>query len=483
MKKIIGLLLLLPLFAHAQSTGIQFESGLDWKQIQAKAKAEHKYIFMDCFATWCGPCKYMNKEIFTQKETGNFFNSHFINVRAQMDQTAKDDQQIRDWYADAAAIKKEYQVLAYPCYLFFSPDGALVHRLSGSRDKAKDFISDASEALDTKKQYYTMLTHEPEFKNDSVALFRALQTAMAIRDEKSVVLLGNDYVKIKNDLFSKQDITIVTRLLLDDHTYKKEGTVFLIKYARRIDSLMQDQNFAEHLVASSIYVKDVQPLFINDISPINWRLTCAELKNKYATLDDHFLVYEEMYFQQDVAKEIKFIINNQEPPITNWDKIFDSLQIQFPDYPALARVFLMNKAFYCEDHKLWADCVNTTYTLLKDHGEELLHDDINNFCWSYIFLHADDKVTLKEAIKWEKIILEKSDEKDALYTNWVDTYANLLYKTSDAKGALAWENKALEIVMKENNTAKVNAFQITIAKMKKGEKIWIGVRDTKNYSR
>ena len=46
-----------------QYKGIHFEQGLSWKDILAKAKAEHKYIFVDCYATWCGPCKYMDKNV------------------------------------------------------------------------------------------------------------------------------------------------------------------------------------------------------------------------------------------------------------------------------------------------------------------------------------------------------------------------------------------------------------------------------------
>ena len=59
MKKAFFLLLLLPVFAMAQDKGMHFEHGLSWAEVQAKAKAENKYIFMDCFTTWCGPCKMM----------------------------------------------------------------------------------------------------------------------------------------------------------------------------------------------------------------------------------------------------------------------------------------------------------------------------------------------------------------------------------------------------------------------------------------
>lgn len=58
MKKLVLLLsFLVPILVHAQDTGIHFEHTLTWQQVQEKAKAENKYIFIDCFTTWCGPCK------------------------------------------------------------------------------------------------------------------------------------------------------------------------------------------------------------------------------------------------------------------------------------------------------------------------------------------------------------------------------------------------------------------------------------------
>ena len=67
------------LFCQAQS-GIEFFHG-SWDEALELAKKEHKAIFMDAYAEWCGPCKRMAKNIFTQKEVGDFFNKHFINVK------------------------------------------------------------------------------------------------------------------------------------------------------------------------------------------------------------------------------------------------------------------------------------------------------------------------------------------------------------------------------------------------------------------
>ena len=66
MKHIFAALVaFLPLMSNSQgtTTGTYFQTGLSWKEVKAKAEAEHKYIFMDCYATWCGPCKWMNKNI------------------------------------------------------------------------------------------------------------------------------------------------------------------------------------------------------------------------------------------------------------------------------------------------------------------------------------------------------------------------------------------------------------------------------------
>ena len=106
MKLSMFLLLSFPIFVIAQDSasskqtnetgGIHFEQGLSWHEIKSKAKAEGKPIFMDFYATWCGPCKFISQNIFTQKAVGDFMNENFINVAVQMDQTAKDNEEIKN---------------------------------------------------------------------------------------------------------------------------------------------------------------------------------------------------------------------------------------------------------------------------------------------------------------------------------------------------------------------------------------------------
>ncbi|MDQ0782562.1 thioredoxin domain-containing protein [Chryseobacterium sp. W4I1] len=64
--------------ALAWAQGIKFEDS-NFATILAKAKKENKLIFIDAYASWCGPCKLMVKNIFPLQTVGDFYNSHFIN--------------------------------------------------------------------------------------------------------------------------------------------------------------------------------------------------------------------------------------------------------------------------------------------------------------------------------------------------------------------------------------------------------------------
>ncbi len=83
--------------SFAQDEGIHFEHGLSWKEVKEKAKRENKFIFMDCYTTWCGPCKLMSKNIFSQKVAGDFFNDKFVNVKVQFDEVEGDNEEIKKW--------------------------------------------------------------------------------------------------------------------------------------------------------------------------------------------------------------------------------------------------------------------------------------------------------------------------------------------------------------------------------------------------
>jgi len=59
--------------------GIQFIEE-DWDLALQKAQSQNKLVFIDIYATWCGPCKLLKQYTFTDSAVGDFFNKNFINV-------------------------------------------------------------------------------------------------------------------------------------------------------------------------------------------------------------------------------------------------------------------------------------------------------------------------------------------------------------------------------------------------------------------
>ena len=140
MKKLVLFLLLGIITLPLAAQGIVFEENHDLNVALAKAKAENKLVFIDAYAEWCGPCKVMARDVFPQKEVGDFFNAKFVNMKLDMEK------------AENLYIAKKYDVKAYPNYLFLDANGELVHKGLGSMP-ANKFIEVAKVAADSENNY------------------------------------------------------------------------------------------------------------------------------------------------------------------------------------------------------------------------------------------------------------------------------------------------------------------------------------------
>jgi thioredoxin len=116
-----------------EGTGIQFETGT-WAEVLQKAKDENKIIFVDAYAKWCGPCKWMDKKVFVDPSVGAFFNENFINYKFDME------------VGEGRAFASKYMIRNYPTFLFLDGEEKIVHRTIGSR-AAEQLITLGKEAL------------------------------------------------------------------------------------------------------------------------------------------------------------------------------------------------------------------------------------------------------------------------------------------------------------------------------------------------
>jgi thioredoxin 1 len=126
MKKILFLLpalLMLASFSPKKATTntageIDFFKG-SWAAAVAKATTENKPIFLDIFATWCGPCKMLKKQTFVDQEVVKFYNENFINV--SLDGEA----------GDGAVLAQKFQIPGYPTLLILDNTGNPLYATAG----------------------------------------------------------------------------------------------------------------------------------------------------------------------------------------------------------------------------------------------------------------------------------------------------------------------------------------------------------------
>lgn len=122
MKKQLLLISFLIVTLSLFSQGINFFHG-SFNEALEKAKSENKLVFIDCYTSWCGPCKMLQNNIFPLEKVGTFFNANFICFKVDCE---KDE---------GLDICMRYNVRAYPTMYFVDPSTSKsVYKTMGYQD-------------------------------------------------------------------------------------------------------------------------------------------------------------------------------------------------------------------------------------------------------------------------------------------------------------------------------------------------------------
>ncbi|MEO6631426.1 MAG: thioredoxin family protein [Mucilaginibacter sp.] len=105
-----------------------------WDEALKQAALKNKYIFVDAYATWCGPCKMLKEQTFTDDKAAAFYNANFINVAIDMEK------------GRGPELAQQWQLRAYPTMIIFNPKGKPVLGTVGFI-KASELIRFGREAL------------------------------------------------------------------------------------------------------------------------------------------------------------------------------------------------------------------------------------------------------------------------------------------------------------------------------------------------
>lgn len=83
----------------------------------AKASAEGKLVFLDFYASWCTPCKWMEQTTFTDNRVSSALNENFISVKVNIDDV------------EGFQMKNKYEVNYLPTMLILNSNGKMVERI------------------------------------------------------------------------------------------------------------------------------------------------------------------------------------------------------------------------------------------------------------------------------------------------------------------------------------------------------------------
>lgn len=134
--RIILITLILGAFSQnaiAQEAGMEFFHGT-WQEVLDQSKKERKLIFVDAYTTWCGPCKMMSRNTFTDAEVGRVYNKNFVNYKFDMEK------------GEGPEFARKYGITAYPTLFFINYKGEVVHKVVGYRAPDR-FLQEAEVAL------------------------------------------------------------------------------------------------------------------------------------------------------------------------------------------------------------------------------------------------------------------------------------------------------------------------------------------------
>jgi thioredoxin-related protein len=400
------------LYTAAQNPGIHFEQGLNWTAVQAKAKKENKYIFVNCYTTRCTCCSLMAGNVFPLKEAGDAVNPNFISVNMQMEVAENDSDMVKTAYGDARSMMRKYDIQAFPTYLFFTPDGKIVHKAVGPTG-ASQFISYTRDALEPAKQYYSMMDQYYRGRRDTLLL--ELLAISAFQNGDRVLgdsVLGDFLPKIKNP-FTKNRLDLIGQSIKNPDG---PGFELFLHDAEKIDRL-EKPDFAETIVRNAI------------------------IRQTPMILD----------------------LFNDHSPKQNWDKIYNDLNIKYG--PAYAhRVIVWIKVPYYKSQTNWELYLKSLLSYLKEYGEDVNAIDMNNFAWD-IFEHCTSPEDLAFGLSYSLRSLMTNEK---LNPEFIDTYANLLYKSGKIASAIAKETEALELA----GPSQKKPYMDTLDRMKAGQKTW-----------
>lgn len=385
MKKVISIFLFFAsILVFAQGEGIHFQDHLSFSELLKKAKEEKKIIFIDAFASWCGPCKQMARDIFPAPSVKDYFNTNFVNARFDMEK------------GEGRDIARKYGVGSYPTFLFLNSEGEIVGREMGYME-ADTFLEAAKEANSPFNKNGSLKEQFEAGVSDSDFLMNIIKSYSNTDFEFAKKASERYFQTKKSEAYSRDEINAL--LVFIKSTNDVNYAVFV-----------RDKAAIIKLVPENVYHQFDSQIKLNDLQE-------QSIDKVHQKINDEFFMSNatKMLSEKEAREALDRFKMNYYPTVNNFDE-FEKAAIEYYADPNNADVSELNRVsmIFSEYSKNPASLKKALEWAQKSvmRGES----EQNTYVLAKLYYKLNDKDNAKNFAEISKI-LAKQNGRDTKYAD------------------------------------------------------------------
>ncbi len=370
----------------------ELDSQADWQSALEESATNGKDIFLDIYATWCGPCKMMDANVYTNPAVYEYYNSNFVNLKVDGES------------AFGRVLASQYSLTAYPTMYFVSASEAMIYQVVGYREP-EALLASGTNVKDSGKRYMELLglfKSTNDLTPEQSAEF--LKLCVKFEDKYHINLLAKDIAAsyTESDILNPDNKAIVMAVGGD---IDSETVMLVIKNAASLKVAWGSNDFGTYLsevfnttMASAAESRD--SIRMERIATEFIPVYMIDMPDRIAEAQ---LTTRKIYYAQT----------------NNWLNYISSVEKHAEEFESTNPVFLYSEAYYVVENQF----VNP---LMMDKANEWVNQAIlqspnfeSYFLATIINAYRGDHEATHKWVNLVEGAAVSQDEKDSLEQLWI----------------------------------------------------------------